>query len=65
MDSLSRVQKEGRGAGGAERGRDFLGNNAALAHAGNHDAAIGRAAAHNQVDCTVEISRHRAFEPRR
>ena len=49
VDGFGGVQKQGRRAGGAERGGDLLGDDAALAHAGDDDAAVALAAAKDQA----------------
>jgi hypothetical protein len=57
------MQKQGRRAGGTERGGDFLRNNPALAHAGNYHAPALFTAAEDQLDSAFEIRGHGAFEP--
>ena len=62
VDGFGGVQKQGRRARGTEGGGDFLGDDAALAHAGDDHAAVRFAAADDQVDGAVEAGLHRAFE---
>ena len=54
------MKKQRRRAGGAERGGDLLRDDAALAHAGDHDAAVGLAAAEDQLDGAGERFGHGA-----
>jgi hypothetical protein len=62
VDGFGGVQKEGGRACGAERGGDLLGNDAALAHAGDHDAAVILAAVKDQLDGAAEGFGHGAFK---
>ncbi len=64
VDGFGGMQKKGRRAGGAECGGDLLGDDAALAHAGDHDAAIFLAAAEDQLDGAGEGFGHGAFKAR-
>jgi hypothetical protein len=57
------MKEKRRGAGGAEGGGDLLGDDAALAHAGDDDPAAGLAALHHQLDGALEVGSHRSFEP--
>jgi hypothetical protein len=58
------MQKQRRGASGAERGGDFLRDDAAFAHARDHHAAVQLAAAQNHFDGTREGRRHGSIEAR-
>ncbi len=62
MDGFGGVQKQGRRAGGAERGGDLLGNDAAFAHSGDDNAAVALAAAKDKLDCAAEWLGHLAFK---
>ena len=64
MNGFGGMQEEGRRAGGAEGGGDLLGDDAALAHAGDDDAAAGIAALHDQLDGAFKVGSHGAFEAR-
>ena len=64
MQRFCRMQKQGRRAGGTERGRNFLRNDSALAHPRDHHASALFAAAQNQLDGAVERGCHRPFKPR-
>lgn len=62
MDGFRRVHKQGRAAGGAERGGNFLRDDAAFAHAGDDDAVAGFTTLEDAGDGAVKVSRHGAFE---
>jgi len=62
VDGFAGVEKKGGRAGGAEGRGDFLGDNAALAHAGDDDAPAFVAALENEVNGAGEVGGHRAFE---
>jgi hypothetical protein len=64
VHGLRGMQKQRRGASGAERGGDFLRDDAAFAHAGDHDAAVLLAAAEDQFDRAGEGRGHGPFEAR-
>ena len=51
-------------AGGAERGGDLLGDDAALAHAGDDDAAAGQSAVEDAGHGALEVGSHGAFKAR-
>jgi len=56
---LGGMQKQCRAAGGTERGRNLLRNDAALAHAGHHNSAVLMSAAHDQPHSAGERLGHR------
>jgi hypothetical protein len=56
------MKEQSRRACGAERGGDFLGDDSAFAHAGDHDAAVAFAAAEDEIDGAGEGLGHGAFE---
>ena len=56
------MQKKGRRTCGAECGGDLLGNDAALAHTGDHDAAVFLTAAKDQLEGVAEGFGHGAFK---
>ncbi len=64
VHGLGRMQKQRRRAGGAERGGDLLRDDAALAHAGDHHAAMRLATAENHLHCARERPGHRPVEAR-
>jgi len=64
VQRLSGMQEERGCAGGGERSGDLLGNDAALTHAGDDDAAAGLTAAQHQIHCRTEGRGHSAFEAR-
>jgi hypothetical protein len=64
VDGFSRVKEERGRAGGTERGGDFLGDDAALAHAGDDDAAAVVAAAQDELDGAGKVGGHGTFEAR-
>lgn len=62
VDGLGGVEEECGAACGAEGGGNFLGDDAAFAHAGDDDAASSLAALKNAGDGAVERRGHGAFE---
>ncbi len=64
VHGLGGMQKQRRRAGGAERGGDLLRDDAAFAHAGDHDAAVRLAAMKNHVDGAGEGLGHGSIEAR-
>ncbi len=64
MDGFGGMEEERGRAGGGERSGDLLRDDAALAHAGDDDAASRLTAAKDQLDSSGEGRGHGAFEPR-
>src|SRR5580704_8918159 len=64
VDGFGGMEKKRGRAGGGERGGDLLRDDAALAHAGDDDAAARLTAAKHQFDGGGEGRGHGAFEPR-
>jgi len=65
VDGFGGMQKQSRRTGRTERCGNLLGNDAALAHAGDHDAAPLVAAAEDQLNGASKRLGHRAFKARR
>ena len=61
---LGRMQKQRRAPGRAERRRDLLRDDAALAHAGDYHAAVSLTAVQDQFDGARKGFSHRPFQAR-